>query len=54
MLLSRRLIEAGVRIASITWAPDANATWIHPRRQVPPLDDALLPQLDAAPVESAR
>ena len=27
VLLARRLIEAGTRVACISWAPDANATW---------------------------
>ena len=27
VLLARRLIEAGSRVACISWAPDANATW---------------------------
>src|SRR5262245_33861290 len=27
VLLTRRLIEAGTRVACISWAPDANATW---------------------------
>src|SRR5262249_25480264 len=26
-LLARRLLEAGTRVACISWAPDANATW---------------------------
>jgi hypothetical protein len=27
LLLARRLVEAGTRLACISWAPDANATW---------------------------
>ena len=27
VLLARRLVEAGTRVACISWAPDANATW---------------------------
>ena len=48
MLLSRRLIEAGVRVASITWAPDANATWDTHGNNFATLKNTLLPQLDAA------
>jgi hypothetical protein len=48
VLLSRRLIEAGVRVASITWAPDANATWDTHGNNFATLKNTLLPQLDAA------
>ena len=48
VLLSRRLVEAGVRVASITWAPDANATWDTHANNFGVLKDTLLPQLDAA------
>ena len=27
VLLARRLIEAGTRVVTMSWAPDANATW---------------------------
>ena len=27
VLLARRLIEAGTRLVTVSWAPDANATW---------------------------
>ena len=27
VLLARRLIEAGTRVVTVSWAPDANATW---------------------------
>ena len=48
VLLARRLIEAGVRVASISWAPDANATWDTHANNFPTLKNRLLPQLDAA------
>jgi hypothetical protein len=48
VLLARRLVEAGVRVASITWAPDANATWDTHGNNFKALKDTLLPQLDAA------
>ena len=48
VLLSRRLIEAGVRVASVTWAPDANATWDTHGNNFATLKNVLLPQLDAA------
>ncbi len=47
-LLARRLIEAGTRVACISWAPDANATWDTHGNNFPALRDRLLPQLDAA------
>ena len=48
VLLARRLIEAGVRVASISWAPDANATWDTHANNFTSLKNTLLPQLDAA------
>src|SRR5262249_52551380 len=48
VLLSRRLIEAGTRVASISWAPDANATWDTHGNNFAKLKNELLPQLDAA------
>jgi len=48
VLLARRLIEAGTRVASISWAPDANATWDTHGQNFAKLRDTLLPQLDAA------
>ena len=48
VLLARRLIEAGTRVACISWAPDANATWDTHGNNFPTLKDKLLPQLDAA------
>jgi hypothetical protein len=47
-LLARRLIEAGTRVACISWAPDANATWDTHGNNFKKLKDELLPQLDAA------
>lgn len=48
VLLARRLIEAGTRVASIAWAPDANATWDTHGNNFPTMKDRLLPQLDPA------
>ncbi len=47
-LLARRLIEAGTRIATISWAPDANATWDTHGNNFNKLKNTLLPQFDAA------
>lgn len=47
-LLARRLIEAGTRIVTISWAPDANATWDTHGSNFVSLKTKLLPQLDAA------
>ena len=47
-LLARRLIEAGTRVACISWAPDANATWDTHGQNFKKLKGELLPQLDAA------
>jgi hypothetical protein len=47
-LLARRLIEAGTRVVSISWAPDANATWDTHGKNFTKLKHELLPQLDAA------
>jgi Protein of unknown function (DUF1501) len=47
-LLARRLIEAGTRVVSISWAPDANATWDTHGGNFKRLKDELLPQLDMA------
>ena len=47
-LLARRLIEAGSRVACISWAPDANATWDTHGGNFKKLKGELLPQLDAA------
>jgi arylsulfatase A-like enzyme len=48
VLLARRLIEAGTRVACISWAPDANATWDTHGGNFTKLKNDLLPQLDAA------
>lgn len=48
VLLARRLIEAGTRVACISWAPDANATWDTHGGNFAKLKGSLLPQLDAA------
>jgi hypothetical protein len=48
VLLARRLIEAGTRLACISWAPDANATWDTHGQNFAKLKGALLPQMDAA------
>lgn len=47
-LLARRLIEAGTRVVTLSWAPDANATWDTHGGNFVSLKDRLLPQLDAA------
>src|SRR5262249_22712964 len=47
-LLARRLIEAGTRVVSLSWAPDANATWDTHGNNFVKLKDELLPQMDAA------
>ena len=48
VLLARRLIESGTRVACISWAPDANATWDTHGNNFASLKTRLLPQLDAA------
>jgi hypothetical protein len=48
VLLARRLLEAGTRVACISWAPDANATWDTHGQNFAKLKNELLPQLDAA------
>jgi uncharacterized protein (DUF1501 family) len=48
VLLARRLIEAGTRMVTISWAPDANATWDTHGGNFAKLKDTLLPQFDAA------
>ncbi len=48
VLLARRLIEAGTRVACISWAPDANATWDTHGNNFRSLKTTLLPQLDLA------
>ncbi|MBY0396707.1 MAG: DUF1501 domain-containing protein, partial [Thermoleophilia bacterium] len=48
VLLARRLVEAGTRVVTISWAPDANATWDTHGQNFAKLKTTLLPQLDAA------
>jgi len=48
VLLARRLIEAGTRVVTISWAPDANATWDTHGGNFKKLKNELLPQLDMA------
>jgi hypothetical protein len=48
VLLARRLLEAGTRVACISWAPDANATWDTHGDNFNKLKNELLPQLDSA------
>ncbi len=47
-LLARRLIESGTRLVTVSWAPDANATWDTHGGNFKRLKGDLLPQLDAA------
>ena len=48
VLLARRLIEAGTRVVTMSWAPDANATWDTHGQNFKKLRSTLLPQFDAA------
>ena len=48
VLLARRMIEAGTRMVTISWAPDANATWDTHGGNFKRLKQTLLPQFDAA------
>jgi hypothetical protein len=48
VLLARRLIEAGTRMVTLSWAPDANATWDTHGGNFKKLKGSLLPQFDAA------
>jgi hypothetical protein len=48
VLLARRLIEAGCRMVTLKWAPDANATWDTHGQNFRLLKTELLPQLDAS------
>ena len=48
VLLARRLIEAGTRVACISWGTDANATWDTHGGNFAKLKKELLPQFDAA------
>ncbi|MDA0284141.1 MAG: DUF1501 domain-containing protein [Planctomycetota bacterium] len=47
LLLARRLLEAGTRLVTLSWAPDANATWDTHSSNFVKLKGTLLPQLDA-------
>lgn len=47
ILLARRLIESGCRVVTMSWAPDANATWDTHGANFKSLKNTLLPQLDA-------
>jgi hypothetical protein len=47
LLLARRLVEAGARLACVSWAPDANATWDTHGGNFVKLKDQLLPPFDA-------
>lgn len=46
LLLARRLVEAGTRLACISWAPDANSTWDTHGNNFVKLKDQLLPPFD--------
>lgn len=48
VLLARRLIEGGTRVVTMSWAPDANATWDTHGDNFNKLKNTLLPQFDAA------
>jgi hypothetical protein len=48
VLLARRLIEAGTRVVTMSWAPDANATWDTHGGNFTKLKNTLLPQFDTA------
>jgi hypothetical protein len=48
VLLGRRLIESGCRAVTLSWAPDANATWDTHGNNFKTLKETLLPQLDSA------
>lgn len=47
-LLARRLVEAGTRFVTLSWAPDANATWDTHGDNFNKLKKVLLPEFDAA------
>ena len=48
ILLARRLIQAGTRVVTMSWAPHANATWDTHTDNFNKLKNNLLPQFDAA------
>lgn len=47
LLLARRLVEAGTRLACVSWAPNANATWDTHGGNFAKLKNELLPPFDA-------
>lgn len=47
-LLARRLVESGTRFVTLSWAPDANATWDTHGDNFNKLKKILLPEFDAA------
>jgi hypothetical protein len=47
LLLARRLVEAGTRLACVSWAPNANATWDTHGGNFTKLKNELLPPFDA-------
>jgi hypothetical protein len=47
-LLARRLVEAGTRFITLSWAPDANATWDTHGDNFNKLKKNLLPEFDSA------
>ncbi|MEO1994268.1 MAG: DUF1501 domain-containing protein [Planctomycetaceae bacterium] len=48
VLLARRLVEAGTRLVTVSWAPHANATWDTHGSNFKSLKSTLLPQFDRA------
>jgi hypothetical protein len=46
LLLARRLVEAGIRLTCISWAPNANATWDTHGANFTKLKNDLLPPFD--------
>ena len=47
-LLARRLVQSGTRFVTLSWAPDANATWDTHGNNFNSLKTRLLPDFDAA------
>ena len=47
-MLARRLIQSGTRFVTLSWAPDANATWDTHGNNFSTLKTRLLPDFDAA------
>jgi len=48
VLLARRLLESGTRVVTVSWAPDANATWDTHGGNFKKLKNTLLPEFDSA------